>query len=332
MTPEPEGRSAAPPGRRSERRSRFDRLIDRVFALGTEVAALAVPGLLGAIAALLAIGALPSFSHFGPAFLYTSAWDVDREIFGIWPEIFGTLATSALAIVLGVPVAIGIATFLSEDAPGFLRTPLAALVELLAAIPSVVYGLWGLVVLAPYMRTTIEPGLKGTVGQVPGLATLFAGTPIGVDIFTAGVILAVMIIPTVSAISREAMSAVPNAQREAAIALGATRWETTRRAVLPYAGSGIIGAIILGLGRALGETMAVTMTIGNNPYAAPSSLLGQGQTLASAIASSFGEATNARFVGTLLAAGLVLLAITLVVNVVARLLVRGVFKGGESPA
>ncbi len=320
-----------PPGRRS-RRSRIEAILDRVFGIGTGLASLAVVFLLGAITILLARGAYPTLVQFGPSLFLRSAWDVSVSppVFGLWPEIYGTLITSAIALLLGVPVSLGIAMFLSEDAPRVLRTPLAALVELLAAIPSVVYGLWGLVVLAPQMRTSVEPGLQGTLGQVPGLSVVFAGTPLGTDILTAGVILAIMIIPTVSAISREAMQAVPRSQREAALALGATRWETTRTSVFPYAASGIFGAVILGLGRALGETMAVTMTIGNNPYVASSSLFGQGQTLASNIANSFGEAADARVVGALLAAGLILLIITLLVNVIARLLVRRVYRAGEA--
>ena len=323
----PDGPPANPRAGAPVWRQRLERGLERAFQVGTGIAAFGVVGVLVAIAVVLAHGALPTLSQFGPGLFFRSAWDVNNDVYGLWPEIFGTLVTSAIALLLGVPVSLGIAVFLSEDAPGLIRTPLSALVELLAAIPSVVYGLWGLIILAPMMRMTVEPTLQGSIGRVPGLAVLFTGTPLGTDILTAGVILAIMIIPTVSAISRESLQAVPNSQREAALALGATRWETTRRAVVPYASSGIIGAIILGLGRAFGETMAVTMTIGNNPYVAPSSLLGQGQTLASGIASSFGEASS-QTVGALLAAGLTLLAITLLVNVVARALVRGVYKSG----
>jgi phosphate transport system permease protein len=329
VTPGTEEGAALPADRRRVRRSRWEGLVDRLFGAGTLVAAGSAAVLLIGIAVFLTRGALPTIHTFGIAFLYSTSWDPTGHVFGVGAPVFGTLLTSAIALLIGVPVSLGVSTFLSEDAPSFLRTPLAALVELLAAIPSVVYGLWGLVVLAPLMRTQVEPGLHATLGQLPGFSVLFGGTPIGTDVLTAGVILSIMIIPTVSSISREAMSAVPRSQREAALALGATRWETTRTAVLPYASTGIFGAAMLGLGRAFGETMAVTMTIGNTP-AIPSSLFGQGQTLASGIAGQFGEAgADPLLVSALLEAGLVLLGITLTVNIIARLLVRRVFRGGE---
>ncbi len=329
VTPGPDAGTVPPTAPRRTRRGRWERIVDRVFTAGTGVAAGSVALLLVGIAGFLTRGGLPTIHEYGLPFLYSTTWDPTGHVFGVGALIFGTLLTSGIALLIGVPLSLGVSTFLSEDAPSFLRTPLAALVELLAAIPSVVYGLWGLVVLAPLMRTQIEPSLRGSIGQLPGFSALFGGTPIGTDVLTAGVILSIMIIPTVSAVSREAMSAVPRSQREAALALGATRWETTRTAVLPYASTGIFGAVMLGLGRAFGETMAVTMTIGNNP-AIPTSLFGQGQTLASGIAGQFGEAgADPHLVSALLEAGLVLLGITLAVNIIARLLVRGVFRGGE---
>jgi phosphate transport system permease protein len=329
VTPGAEEGVVAPADRRRLRRSGWERFLDRLFTAGTMVAAGSIAVLLIGIAGFLTRGSLPTLHAFGFAFLYSTRWDPSGHIFGVGAPIFGTLLTSGIALLIGVPVSLGVSTFLSEDAPPFLRTPLAAIVELLAAIPSVVYGLWGIVVLAPLMRTQVEPTLRDTIGRLPGFSVLFGGTPIGTDVLTAGVILSIMIIPTVSAVSREAMSAVPRSQREAALALGATRWETTRTAVLPYASTGIFGAAMLGLGRAFGETMAVTMTIGNTP-AIPSSLFGAGQTLASGIAGQFGEAGgDPYFVSALLEAGLVLLGITLAVNIIARLLVRGVFRGGE---
>jgi len=332
VAPEPADEGAALPERPRTRRRVWELLADRVFVAGTAVAAVSVVVLLVGIAGFLTRGGLPTIYEFGFSFLYSTTWDPTRHVFGVGALVFGTLLTSAIALLIGVPISIGVSTFLSEEAPAAIRTPLAALVELLAAIPSVVYGLWGLVILAPLMRTQIEPGLRDSLGRVPVVSALFGGTPIGTDVLTAGIILSIMIIPTVSAVSREAMSAVPRSQREAALALGATRWETTRTAVLPYASTGIFGAAMLGLGRAFGETMAVTMTIGNNP-AIPSSLFGQGQTLASGIAGQFGEAgSDPHLVAALLEAGLVLLGITLAVNIIARVLVRGVFRGGEASA
>src|SRR5438309_6224433 len=237
------------------------------------------------------------------------------------------LVTSALALVLGVPISLGIAIFLSELAPGWLRTPLTYVVELLAAVPSVVYGLWGTFVLAPVMRVYIEPSVQAILGFLP----LFRGNPIGSDVFTAGVILAVMIIPTISSVSREALLAVPDTQREAALSLGATRWETTRLAVLRYARAGIFGAVVLGLGRAVGETMAVTMTIGNR-NAISVSLFDQGQTIASWIANNFTEAETPLELSACIELGLVLMLMSLVINVFARLMLGRVLRRGEGAA
>lgn len=320
--------TAAPRGRvvRSHRR---DRVLENLFRWGTGAAVAGVVGLVLAIAYLLTDQSLPTLRLFGPHFLVGTVWFAPTDTYGAAPLIEGTLLTSAIALLLGVPVSLGIAIFLSEEAPGWLRTPLAALVELLAAVPSVVYGLWGLFVLVPLMRTTIEPGLQTILGGVPGSATVLASQGSGGQgILTAGIILAIMVIPTISAISREAMAAVPRAQREAALAIGATKWETTRTAVVPFASSGIIGGIILGLGRALGETMAVTMTIGNHSNGLPTSLFGQGQSIASGIANGLNNTAYPLERTALIEAGLVLLAVTLAVNVAARFLVRRTFRGG----
>jgi phosphate transport system permease protein len=308
--------------------------LDVAFLVGTGLTASYVAALVIAIALVLTDKSASTILHLGPAFLTGTQWapapPSGPPVFGVLPMIFGTLLTSAIAMLLGVPISIGIAAFLSEEVPsGPVHTLLGSMVELLAAVPSVVYGLWGLFVLVPFMRVTIEPGLQNSLGRLPGLGGVFGGPTSGTDVFTAGVVLAIMVIPTISAISREAMSAVPRAQREAALALGATRWETTRTSVLPYARSGIIGAVILGLGRALGETMAVTMTIGNKPSGLPTSLFSQGQTIASAIANNFGGANGPDELSALIEAGLILLLITLAVNVIARLLVRGAFRGTE---
>ena len=302
---------------------------DTLFQGLCALVAIGVVALLGVITLVLALAAAPAMRVFGFGFLGGTVWNpVAPEEYGAAPFIYGTLVTSALALLLGVPVSIGIAIFLSELAPSWLRIPLTYLVELLAAVPSVVYGLWGLFVLAPVMRDSIEPAIRGALGWLP----IFQGTPIGTDKFAAGVILAIMIIPTVSAVSREALLAVPGNQREAALSLGATRWETTRLAVLRYARAGIFGAIVLGLGRAVGETMAVTMMIGNKNSISVS-LFDQGQTIASLIANSFAEAGPSSLqLAALIELGLVLMLISLAINVFARLMVRRVLRLGEGAA
>ena len=310
---------------------------DTLFHYLTAVVALGVVALLGLFTYELFYGASSSIQTFGIAFLSSGQWDPVTSQFGAWPTIYGTLVTSALALMLGVPVSLGTAIFLTELCPRVLREPLSFIVELLAAVPSVIFGLWGLFVLSPYMRTSVEPAIQGTVGAHVGfftplgfLSPLFSGTPIGVDKLTAGVILAIMIIPTVSAISREAFRQVPQSQREAALSLGATQWETTRIAVVKYARSGIFGAIILGLGRALGETMAVTMTIGNG-LTVNSSLIQGGRSIASEIANAWPEAASQPLQqSALLELGLVLLLITLLINIVARLLLSRLLSVEEA--
>ena len=299
---------------------------DTLFQGLCALVAIGVVALLGVITLVLALAAAPAMRAFGFGFFGGTVWNpVAPEEYGAAPFIYGTLVTSALALLLGVPVSIGIAIFLSELAPSWLRIPLTYIVELLAAVPSVVYGLWGLFVLAPVMRDSIEPAIRGALGWLP----IFQGTPIGTDKFAAGVILAIMIIPTVSAVSREALLAVPGNQREAALSLGATRWETTRLAVLRYARAGIFGAIVLGLGRAVGETMAVTMMIGNK-NSISISLFDQGQTIASLIANSFAEAGPSSLqLAALIELGLVLMLISLAINVFARLMVGRVLRLGE---
>src|SRR5436853_4538329 len=258
---------------------------DLVFQGVSAGVSLSVVGLLVLVASILISLGDASIRTFGFGFLTGGVWDKNSGAFGAAPFVYGMLVTSAFALLLGVPVSMGIAIFLSELAPSWLRTPLTFVVELLAAVPSVVYGLWAIFVLGSLMRESIELAVKSVLGFLP----LFQGTPIGRDAFTASVILAIMIIPTISAVSREALLAVPNTQREAALSLGATRWETTRLAVLRYARAGIFGAIILGLGRAVGETMAVTMTIGNR-NSIFTSLFDQGQTISSLIANKWLEA------------------------------------------
>jgi phosphate transport system permease protein len=261
-----------------------------------------------------------SIDRFGFSFVTNATWNPNSEQFGALPFILGTLETSAIAILIGVPLSLGIAIYLSELAPTWIREPLSFVVELLAAVPSVIFGLWAMGTLRPVMVHTVEPSLVNLLGWTH----LFSGTPIGLDKFTAGLILAVMIIPTVASLSKEAMRSVPDSQREAALSLGATRYETTRVAVLSYARSGIFGATMLGLGRAIGETMAVAMTIGNSNYISWS-LLDPGQTMASLIANNWGEADKL-MLSALLELGVVLFIVALVINVLARLTIRRVMK------
>jgi len=287
--------------------------------------ALCVPALLVLIAATIAKPAIPAFRTFGLHFLTSSRWDVPHAVFGAAPAIFGTLVSSALALLIATPLAVGVAIFLSEFAPGWLRVPLAFIVDLLAAVPSVVYGLWGIFVLIPVLRAYVMPFFRDTLHL--GATPFFAGPAYGPSMLAAGIILAIMSLPYISAVSREVLRAVPRSQREAALALGATRWEMIWDAVIPYARSGILGGVILGLGRALGETMAVTMVIGNRPKIS-ASLLAPGYTMASVIANEFTEATSDMHISALMAIGCVLFVTTLVVNVIARWLVWRVSSEG----
>lgn len=291
---------------------------DRIYQVAITFFALCVPILLLLIAWEIVSAAWPALREYGFSFLSTRVWDPVNDVYGVLPAIYGTLVTSAIALLIATPLALGVAIFLSEFAPPWLRQPVAFLVDLLAAIPSVVYGLWGIVVLIPLLRDHVVPFLAGTLGL--SNTPLFAGQFYPGNILAAGLILAIMVLPYISAVAREILLAVPRSQREAALALGATRWEMIWGAVLPFAKSGILGGVILGLGRALGETMAVTMVIGNRPEI-PTSLLQPGYTLASQIANQFLEATGELQVSALMAAGFVLFAITLVVNALARWLV-----------
>jgi len=271
---------------------------------------------------MLALNSTQAFGRFGLGFITSTTWDPVAEVFGALPYVVGTLLSSAIALVIAAPIGILTAIFLAELAPPRLSIPLTFLIELLAAIPSVVFGLWGVFVLSPFLGSTVEPFLIRTLGWIP----IFAGPSYGIGLFSAGIILAIMVLPTIVAISREVISSVPDSQREAMAALGATRWEIVRRAVLPFARSGIIGAIILGLGRALGETMAVTMVIGN-AQDLPTSIFDQSQTIASKIATTFNEASIGLQTSSLIALGFILLVITIGLNVIARLLVRRVTSG-----
>lgn len=305
---------AAPPPRRRPRHALGDRLFTvAVTALGAAVvAALLVIVLVCARLAAPALGQLGLWR-----FLTGTDWNPVEDSFGALPFLYGTLVTSLLSIALAVPVALGLALFLTEMAPARVRRVVSLLVELLAAIPSVVYGLWGLMVVVPLLRDHVEPALGRALGFLP----LFEGPPLGVGYLAAGVVLSIMILPTIASVTIEVLRTMPGPLREGALALGATRWEAIRMVVLPYARRGLLGAVILGLARALGETMAVTMVIGNQPEI-HASLLAAGYSLPSVIANEFAEATGAIHTGALAALALVLLAVTLLLSAAARLLVR----------
>ncbi len=280
--------------------------------------ALAVFVLIGLIGYELAKGARASMHQFGWHFLVSTDWDPVNDVYGALPYIFGTLVSSILALIIAVPISVGTAVYLTELAPHWLRQPLIMFIELLAAIPSVILGFWGFFVMVPWLHKYLAPSLEKTLGFLP----FFKGHNYGPCMLAAGVILAIMIVPIITSVSREILRSVPGLQREAAYALGATRWEVTRIAVLSYAKKGIFGAIILGLGRALGETMAVTMVIGNSPYIG-SSLFKPAQTLASIIANEFNEAPPVGlYVSALFELGLVLLGVTVLVNIFAQLLLK----------
>ncbi|MEO8333389.1 MAG: phosphate ABC transporter permease subunit PstC [bacterium] len=299
-------------------------IADTVYRTMLLAFALCVPILLLLIFAEVGRAGWPALRQFGVDFLTSSTWDPVKGEFGAAPAIVGTILTSIIALVLATPLALGGAIFLSEFSPAWLRQPLSFFIDLLAAIPSVVYGLWGVFFLLPMMRTTLMPFLRDTLHL--GATPFFAGPAYGPSVLAAGLILAIMVLPYIAAVSREVLMAVPRSQREAALALGATRWEAITGAVVPYAKTGIFGGVILGLGRALGETMAVTMLIGNR-HELSASLFAPGYTMASLIANEFSEATTDIHLSALMAVGFVLLVMTLVVNAVARWLVWRV--GGE---
>jgi phosphate transport system permease protein len=300
---------------------------DKLYEGITAACAIVIPALVIAIALAVFVAAWPAFSKLGLSIITSSDWDVAAGHFGAAPAVFGTLVSSAVALIIATPLAIGIAIFLSEFSPLWLRQPIGFLVDLLAAIPSVVYGLWGIFILVPLLRQYVMPFLRDTLHL--GSTPFFSGPAYGPSMLAAGIILAIMALPYISSVSREVLMAVPRSQREAALALGATRWEMIRDAVLPYAKSGIIGGIMLGLGRALGETMAVTMVIGNR-LEISASLFAPGYTMASLIANQFSEATNDLQLSALMAVGAVLFVITLIINAIARWLVWQVSRSRQA--
>jgi phosphate transport system permease protein len=312
--------SAAPSASTSslEKASRGDKIFRAVLTLS----ALAIPVLLGFLLWELWTGSALARQTFGLDFVTSSEWDPVAEQFGALPLIFGTLLTSFLALLIAVPLSLGVAIYLTEFAPMSLRQPIANVIGLLAAIPSVVYGLWGIFVLVPILRSSVFPVLKDLFGFTP----FFQGPIYGPSVLAASMILAIMVMPYIMSVSREVLLAVPSSQREAALALGATRWEAVKSAVVPYARTGILGAIILGLGRALGETMAVTMLIGNRHEIA-ASLFAPGYTMAAVIANEFAEAATPAHFAALTYVALVLFVVTVLVNAGARLLIWRVARG-----
>jgi phosphate transport system permease protein len=298
-----------------------DRVILGAFTAAAWLVLLVVLGLF----ITLTIAAWPAIKTVGLATLQSATWDPNAGKYGLLSFIYGTLVTAVIALGLAGPVGIGAALLLAEIAPRRLATPVAMLIELLAAVPSVVFGIWGLFVLAPIMRTVIDPALARFLGFLP----IFQGPSYGVGLLTAGVLLAIMVLPTVTAITRDIFEAVPRDQREAMLALGSTKWEMLIRAVIPYARSGIIGALVLALGRALGEAMAVVMVIGNKP-AISASLFAPGYSMASVLANEFTEATGQQYIAVLIGIGSLLFILSMVVNVFARLLVQGVSRVGRS--
>ena len=297
-------------------------LADSVFYGLVLFCALAIIGVVGLVLYELVSKSQLSWHAFGFKFFLGENWDPVNDQFGALPFIYGTVVSSLLALILAVPLAIGVAVFTTEMSPRWLRGPLAFTTELLAAIPSVIYGLWAIFVLIPLLRQYVQPWLARYLGWTG----LFEGPPYGIGMLAAGIILAIMIVPIVSSITREVMTAVSQQQREAVLALGATRWEMIRMGVLRNARAGIMGGVILGLGRALGETMAVTMVIGNRPEIARS-LFAPGYTMASVIANEFSEATGNLYLSALIEVGLALFLVTMVVNILAQLLVWSVTRG-----
>ena len=304
---------------------RNNALMDAIFRNLTRFFAFLVFSLLAAILVSLLIGARQSLGHFGIGFLANENWDPVKEDFGALVPIVGTLATSAIALLIAIPVSFGISIFLTELSPTWLRRPLGTAIEMLAAIPSIIYGMWGLFVFAPLFQTYVQPLLGKTLGNIPGFGALFSGPPMGIGMLAAGIILAVMVIPFITAVMRDVFELVPPMLKESSYALGSTTWEVVWRVVLPYTKVGVIGGIMLGLGRALGETMAVTFVIGN-AHRLSASLFAPGNSIASALANEFTEAVGDLYTSALIELGLILFLITTIVLAFSKLLLMQLAK------
>jgi phosphate transport system permease protein len=304
---------------------RKQRIQDFFFHKVTMVFSLLVLLVLMGIIVSLAIGAWPVFREFGPSFITRIEWDPVNEQYGAMVAIVGTLVTSFIALVIAFPISFGIALFLTEICPAKLRQPLGTAVELLAGVPSIIYGIWGLFVFAPLFAEYVQPLLGETLGHIPGIGILFSGPRMGIGILTAGLILAVMIIPFIASVMRDVFEVVPAVLKESAYGLGCTRWEVVRKVVLPYAKTGVVGGVMLGLGRALGETMAVTFVIGNS-HRLSWSLFGAGNSIASTLANEIAEASSTLHVSALFALGLILFVITFLVLSAAKLMLMGMSR------
>ncbi len=326
--PESGKMATVPPSR--PRKARSKGLGDVIFFNLTRAFALVALVMLAGIIVSLFYGAWPSIEKFGLPFLWTSDWNPPAEKFGALIPIYGTLVTSLIALVIAVPVSFGIALFLTELSPKWLRRPLGIAIELLAGIPSIVYGMWGLLVFVPLFAKYVQPALGATLGNVPLIGKLFAGPPIGIGILTAGIILAIMIIPFIASVMRDVFEVTPPMLKESAYGLGATTWEVVWNVVLPYTKVGVIGGIMLGLGRALGETMAVTFVIGNTNFLNSVSLFEPGNSITSALANEFGEAAAGLHTAALIELGLILFLITFIVLAFSKLLLLKLSRGEGS--
>jgi phosphate transport system permease protein len=304
---------------------------DALFRWLTFLFALLVLLILGGVIVALVDGSLPAFRAFGFSFVVSEIWNPVPQKFGALAPIYGTLVTSAIAMLVGIPVAFGVAVFITEICPLWLKRPLATMIELLAAIPSIIYGIWGLFVFAPFVQQYIQPAIIDTFGQIPGIGALFAGPPLGIGVLTAGFILAVMVLPFISSIMRDVFETVPAMLKESAYGLGATRGEVVRSIVLPYTRIGVVGGIMLGLGRALGETMAVTFVIGN-AHNISASILQPGTTISASLANEFTEAFGDLYRSSLIALGLILFIITFIVLAIAKLMLLRLQKQAGASA
>jgi phosphate transport system permease protein len=302
---------------------------DFIFRHLTFLFALLVALILGGVLVALVQGAWPALHAFGFSFLYTSTWNPVTNKFGAFAPIYGTLVTSTIAMVVGIPVAFGVAVFVTEISPIWLKRPLSTMIELLAAIPSIIYGIWGLFVFAPFVQEHIQPAIIDTFGRLPGIGGLFAGPPLGIGVLTAGFILAIMVLPFISSIMRDVFETVPPMLKESAYGLGATRSEVVWRIVLPFTRIGVVGGVMLGLGRALGETMAVTFVIGN-AHRISLSILQPGTTISASLANEFTEAVGDLYVSSLIALGFILFVITFIVLAIAKLLLLRLQKQAGS--
>ena len=300
---------------------------DSTFHWLTFGASVAVLLLLGGVIAALIHGSIPAFRAFGLGFLVTNVWNPATDHYGALAAVYGTLVTSFIAMIIAIPVGLGVAIFLTELCPHALRRPIGTAIELLAGIPSIIYGIWGLFILAPFLQSHVQPGLISLFAKVPVLNILFAGPPYGIGLLTAGFILAIMVLPFVSAVARDVFDTVPPLLKEAGYGMGFTTWEVIKNVVIPYTRVGVLGGVMLGLGRALGETMAVTFVIGNADTI-PTSLLAPGTTISAAIANEFTEAVGDLYTSSLIALGLILFVITFIVLAISRIMLMRLERQG----